>query len=351
MAEQLTAQQRALLFAANTRQHMNMLGSKSVDGGAQTISFDIPKVRLIQSFRALIEATVNVKGSAAVPISNLDCYKLIRSVRVDLNNGFAPVTASARDLAMLNMLRLHPAIIASAADDSTLAKCPASLAATSGGSDNTVKFMLEIPITLNERDCTGLILAQNAESSISLSFDIANGGEIINNKSGYTVEIKSVKITPEITSFSIPSNANYFPDLSVLKCVNSRTETFPGSGVNHIKLPCGMIYRKVILYLEKSDGTPMTPADISSNLEIVINSADIPYAVKPDMLREMNKSQYGYKFPEGMFIFDWSYQGIPNLGGSRDYVDSESISELLFRFTTTEAGRATVISECLSRLI
>ena len=346
----ITAQQRAALFGASTRQHYQMLGMKEVTGGAQSVVWRIPKSRLVAGMKLLVEGKIKTTGSAAVNIGKLDIYKVLRLVSVDFNNGFRPTVVSGYEHALINMLYPMPETVMAATDDSTLCKCPASIAASSSGSETAFSFTLDMPLTLNYRDPVGLVLAQNQETNIDLSVDVANPVAVINNKSGYTAEFTSLKITPMVMSYSIPSDSRAFPDMSVLKILDSRNETFT-SGQSYIKLPTGMIYRKMILKFENEDGTPMSIDDITSNIDIVFNTADVPYTVSPKMLRAVNIQQSGVKFPDGVYFFSFDYQGVLGYGGSRDYIDSERITELAVRFNANKSGKLTVISEKISRLI
>lgn len=349
----ITPQQRALLFGSATRQHWQMIGTKEVTGGAQSVSFRIPKSRILSGLRLMVDADIKVThaSSTAFTCDKLTPYKIIRRVAINLNNGFSPIVVSGESAALLNMFRPNGKMVFPASDTSTLCKCPATFTASSSGTSNKFAFMLELPLVLNERDPVGMVLAQNQETSIDLEVDICNGAELVNNASGYTVTITSAKLTAATVSYSIPTNANAFPDMSVLKIWDDRTETFAGSGQNHIKLPVGMIYRKMIVKLVDENGAAMADSAITGNFEITLNTADVPYVVSPAMLRMINKSQLGFELPAGCYAFDWSYQGISNYGGSRDYIDAERISELNLRFTTSGGGKCVIISEKLSRLI
>ena len=53
-SNQLTAQQRAALFGASTRQHWQMIGKQEVTGGAQTIQFRVPKARILRGMKLWI---------------------------------------------------------------------------------------------------------------------------------------------------------------------------------------------------------------------------------------------------------------------------------------------------------
>ena len=349
----LTAQQRAMLFGAATRQHFQMLGMKEVSGGAQTVSFRVPKARIMQGVKLYVEGKINLKHASgtAYQVGELDLYRAIRRLSIDFNNGFMPVVCSGEEMALVNMLYPNPETIKANNNGKTLAQSAASWNASSGGTENDFSFMLDVPLTINYRDPVGLVLAQNAETNIDITIDIANAIALLGaGSTGYTADFTSLKITPMITSFSIPSDQRAFPDMSVLKIVDSRNETFT-SGQSYIKLPVGMIYRKLILKFEDSDGSPMSIDDITSNIELVLNTADVPYSVSPKMLRQINTMQAGIAYPDGCFYFSFDYQGVNGYGGSRDYIDAERITEFAVRFNAAAGGKLTIISEKLSRLI
>ena len=343
---------RAARFGATTRQHFQMLGTQRVSGGAQTVTFRIPKARLLQGVRILVEGKIKVKHASgtAFTTDDMTAYKAIRRLSIDLNNGFSPVTLAGSEMMLVNSLYPNPGILKAAEDDSTLCKIPATLKASSAGTDNEFEFMLDVPNTLNYRDPVGLILAQNAETTIDLIIDVANAMDMLGNAAGYTAEFVDLAFTPQVTTFSVPSDARAFPDLSVLKVLDSRNESIT-TGMNYVKLPTGMIYRKVLLKFEKEDGTPMSVEDITSNIELILNTADIPYSISPKMLRYVNKMMGGASLPEGIFYWSFDFQGMNGYGGARDYIDSERVTEFAVRFSAGCAGKLTVISEKLSRLV
>lgn len=331
--QKLTAQQRAAMFSAATRQHFQMLGTQDVSGGAQSITFRVPKARILQGVRLLVSYKVDKVDGLTSPF---DAYKVLRRVSIDLNNGFQPIVAAGHEIAMINTLYPHGEMVAASEKTNTL--CTVDKTA------KTVDFMLDLPLTLNYRDTSGLILAQNQETSIDVVVDVDNASAI-----GATA-YENFKVSAMTTTFSVPARSEWFPDLSILKVLDSRKEVFTAGGA-YIKLPTGMIYRKMILVFQDADGNPMTPDQIGSNIELVLNTADIPYSISPKMLKKVNLMQSGVEMPEGVYFWSFDWQGIVGMGGSRDYIDAERISEFAVRFNASVPGKLTVISEKISRLI
>ena len=330
--QRLTAQQRAALFSASTRQHFQMIGTQEITGGAQSVSFRVPKARILQGVRLL----VSYKATGASYANGFDPYKVLRRISIDLNNGFQPIVAGGREIALVNTLYPHGEMVACDLENGTPNLCTHE--------DGAIEFMLDLPLTLNYRDTSGLVLAQNQETSIDVVVDVDNPSVVGGSAYEY------FKISAMTTTFSVPARSEWFPDLSILKVLDSRSETFTAGGA-YVKLPTGMIYRKMVLIFTNSDGAPMTAEEITSNIEIVMNTADIPYSISPKMLKKINLMQSGVDMPEGVYFWSFDWQGIIGMGGSRDYIDAERISELAVRFNSSVPGKLTVVSEKISRLI
>lgn len=332
MAEnKLTAQQRAQLFGAATRQHFQMIGKKNV-GPSQTVEFNVPKARIVEGFRLHMKGTAT---GATLTAGGYEVYDLIRRISVDFNNGFSPVVCSGAQLARINTLSPAARLIPAAA--------AGGLCVVDGESFD---FMLDIPLALNYRDPVGLVLAQNQETNITVTIDTANPATVLEGATDFTATIEL-----ECNSFSIPANTNYLPDMSVLKVVDARNEVFT-AGQNYIKLPVGMIYRKMVFKFENADGDVLNMDEITSNIELVLNTADIPYSISPAMLKKFNIMQVGIDMGTGVFFFSFDWQGLAaNYGGSRDLLDTERITEFALRFNASVPGKVTIVSEKMSRLI
>lgn len=351
MAEkQISPAERAERFQYSTRQNKHMLPKSTVTGGGQEIRFDLPKARLLS--KLLIDFRVKLKIKHAtrtdVPTDDFTPYKAIQKISLDCNNGFSPYTIGGVELAIYNALRLNPSIVFPQSTDRNGYCYMPNLSASPEGAENEMAFTVEMPVTLNDRDPIGLILLQSPETVITLAIYNAMGGAILSNAEGYEVEVLQFSAEPMIETFSIPAAQDSFPDIGTLKTVNHRTERFTGSGQNIIYLPTNTVHRKIAFYITDDNDVPFEDEDINSNIELVFNQTDTNYSMAPRLLRHDNELSYHFALPKGVYVFDFSNNGIPNYGGSRDYVDSSKLTELWLRFSSTKSGKVRLIFEQLS---
>ena len=354
MAEnKLTVQQRNALFAQATRQNLQGLGKKTVTSGGSTITFQIPKARLLSKIMLDIDIKFKLKHASKTELETdaFTPFRPIRRLSLDLNNGFSPFVIGGMELAVLQAIRQNSNMVyPQTVDTNGYCYAPEKLTASTDGAENKVHTTLEVATTLNDRDATGLILTQSNETNIELKLDFASETEFVNGADGFSVEVVEISVKPTVESFSIPAVRDAFPDLSVLKLSTSRTESFPGNGQNLINLSTGTIYRKLAFIIEDMDGKPFTDEDFTSNIELIFNQADVNYSVPAEMLRHINCLQHGRMHPAGIYIFDFSYNGTSNYGGTRDYIDAEMLTMLQLRFNSSKAGRIRIISENIARL-
>lgn len=344
-----TPQQAALNFSVSTRQHMQPIPSVAGAAGA-TVAFQIPKVRLTSKVRVMVEATLtaihaNQTSYTPAPFAP---FTLIRRVNVDVQSGFQPFKVSGEELYLYSLMRDNAFILQR--QDSGRGKVVQGITASSGqGTDNRIRFVFDLPLTLNDRDPVGLILTQNQETTVSVTIDLADAAALHSGASGFTFNLSNISITPMVESFGIPTAQDARPDLSVIKLVQSTKQVISGSGEQTVKLPVGTTYRKLIFYVEDNNGG-VSDDDLNGNIELLFNQADTPYKVNPKILAAYNHEQFGHVLPQGVYAFDFSYQGIANYGGSRDVIDTERLTEFWLRFNASNAGNVTCVYELLSRL-
>jgi hypothetical protein len=342
----LSPAQRNMLFAQATRQHWQDLAPVNfVDG--ETVSFELPKVRLTSKVMLLVEGTVTVTHSSQTSFTPAAFapYNLFKQVRVGVNNGFNPYQVSGIGLYLYNRTRLNADAFDRVSSGRNLAVL--GTAASAGGSANPIKFLVELPFTINDRDPVGLILTQNPQTVVTVSIDFNSLTALLSSATGYTVT-GNITITPIVESYTVPVIADALPDISVIKLVSEQNQAIPGPGDVVVKLPVGYTYRKIIAYITNSSGG-VADSDLGE-FQLKFNQADIPYRVKPGMLQAINQLYYGKALENGVYVFDFSYQGLPNYGGARDYVDTERLTEFWLQTTAAAAGNIMLVTETLARL-
>lgn len=353
----LTPAQRAMLFANFTRLHYQTGGAMAGAVNSR-VSFEVPKSRLLAKIRVLVELNLNVTQAAGNPYvpAPLAPYSFIRNIEVKMNNGFTPFNISGPGLYFYNKLRMNSNRIDPLQDTaanviSSRRRCVQGLSSAVGGQDNIVRFVLDLPLTLNDRDPAGLILAQNPQTVINVNIDLGDATDLAPAQAGYTFAVNNIVLTPFYETFSIPDNAQAHPDLSILKLVQQQAQTIAGAGLQTVKLVAGNTYRKILVYIQDAAGGE-TDNDLGANLfKLVLNTADNVIEIPPRILQAINEETYGTSLANGCFVFDFaSLQGIPNYAGSRDYFDTEDLTEFWLQFTAAAAGNVTVITETLTKL-
>lgn len=356
MAQTLTVQQRNALFAQATRQNIQGLTRKSVKQGGSTLTFEIPKARLLSKVWLEIDAKLKVKKGTSqtteIATDKLTPYQMIRRLSIDLNNGWSPYVIDGKSFAILSSIRQDCHTVFPQSEDETgYCYCPAKITASEAGTSLHMHTVFELPVTLNDRDPIGIILAQSPETLIEVKVDFETENNMITMPDGWSVEVEAITVQPTTETFSIPAVTEAMPDISVIKLVTSRTEAFTGNGQNVIDLVTGTIYRKLAFLIEDMDGNPFSDEDITSNIDIIFNTADVNYSVPANLLRHKNELAFGHRLPKGVYVFDFSDNGVPNYGGTRDYIDTTKLTMFQLRFNSNKAGRIRTVSETLARLV
>jgi len=348
-ANALTPAERATGFNAATRRYQQNYQVQSAADGA-TVSFVLPKSKLLSG--CILEVTGILTASHASLTAftpDVDApFSYIQNVNMSYNSSFAPFNISGRALKDFNTTILTAFNTVRTASGRAVSLLP--VVSSSGGTANAFKFFVNLPNMLNERDPVSLILLQSDETSVTLNVTLGTMNSIAPAASGFTFATSNVQVALMLDTFSIPALASQFPDISVLKLLQE--QTFPVNvGENVIKLSTGRTYRKLGLQLNDSTGiVPLADSVVTSNFQLIFNQTTIPYNISPDMLMYINLGQYEGALNAGRWVFDFSDNGQPNYGGSRDYIDTTGITEFWFKFTSSTAGFAKVWSESLVRL-
>lgn len=348
--DKIPAAQRNANFSRMTRQFWQT--EPAIAGAPNgSCSFDLTKVRLASKVRILVEADLTVSHASATDyVPNAFApYSMIRNVRMDINNGFSPFILSGTELYMYNLVR--PNAFQMERKNSGRSKVVQNVVAASGaGAVNKISFLADLPIALNDRDPMGMLITQNQATTVTVTVDFTDANSLGSGQTGYTMTLGNIVVTPMVESFAIPPVAEAFPDTSLIKLCQSTRQTIAGSGSQIVKLTTGYTYRKLMLFVADASGNGVPDANIPGFIELILNQADIPYRITPTQLAKINHEEFGFPLPTGMYAFDFSYQGISNLGGTRDYVDTERLTEFWLRLNANAAGSITVVFEQLSLL-
>lgn len=352
MAEQklLAPNERMYRFLQSTRQYKQELPAMTFSAG-QTISTTFPKTRFLSKVYLRIKGSFVAKHASKTTFTKnpFDMYRLIRQVRLTINNGFNPYQIGGVELSLYNLADMFSALKADPYGTRVIENV-----VSSAGTTDKVSYTLELPITLSEKDLIGLVNLQNEQTVVTLNVDCGNITDVMSDTD---IEIVSynIAVTPVLETFSIPLDANSVPDYSIIKLVNEEISNVVGAGDMIVKLPTGLTYRRMIVYI--ASDAKFTPIDTDqiSNFQLVFNQADSPYNISADHLAYENTMAYGGNLPKGCFVFDFASQGLSNLGGSRDFIDTERLQEfwlkINFKNLTGNSNYVYVISEKLARML
>lgn len=347
--KKLTATQRAILFDQSTRQYLQNVGQMTFSEN-DTVSTILPKSRFLSKISLLVQGTFKLTHATKTTFTpaTFDIYNLLRQVRLSINNGFNPYQISGPMLALYNQILSYKNIT----DNNNLLHYFTNTVSPSGAV-NTISMLIDLPLTVNERDTIGLILLQNSQTSVQLDIDCNTVSSIMTD-TDITIDNINITITPILETYSIPPIADAIPDYSIIKIVNQQIENIMSAGQMTIKLPVGLTYRKLAIYLASDNKfTPISSNNIG-NIQLVFNQADIPYSIPASYLQCKNTQQYGKSLPQGAYVFDFSDNGIVNYGSGRDYIDTEKLTEFWltidFKNISGSSNYVHIVSEKLAKL-
>lgn len=209
------------------------------------------------------------------------------------------------------------------------------------GTTNNIRFLVMLPLVLNRHDLTGLQQVQNEQTLLTCELNWRN---IAANTGPYTdaegVTISDVSITAEIApdKYSVPvQEVDRFPIRYVFQTLKEHIDIV-ATGDQTYKPPRANIWTRILWY-HVHNGTLAPSSDIT-NIELSYNESETPFNISADMLRGMNREDYGRDLPHGVFAFDFMNQGIPLLANARDYMNSAFATDV--KLISTVASGATL---------
>jgi hypothetical protein len=341
---------RAQNFAMMTRKYEQQLASKAYVDSSR-LSWDIPSSRFLSKITLLVRGTFTMTHASTTTLtkSTFDKFNIFRRIRLEINNGFNPYDISGQMLSLKNKIDNFQD---PSADPFALETV--GVTASSSGASNNIAFQLELPVTINPRDPIGLINLQNPETIVTLHIDTDLLTKMYTDSST-TAGSVAITVTPIVETFSIPQNPDFVPDYSIIKLVHEQSMSIVSTAEMTIDMQRGLTYRKYGLYLASDTiFTPIAHSYINS-FQTIYQGADYPVNVTSDYVAYKNKVAYQGKLPLGCYVFDESEQGIANLGGVRDYIDTERLTLFQKKITFNSLSGATnyayLFSERLAKML
>lgn len=346
----LNPAQRSANFNLQTRAYEQGLGSMSF-AESQTIQQVLPKSRFAQHLYLLVTGSFTCAHASKTTFAKapFDKYNLLKQIRLNYNSGFNPYQISGSKLWLYNQLQngLNDYLDADNFGTNVLGNT-----VSVGGTSNAVKFALECPLTINQRDTIGLINLQSVETSLTLQIDCDSVKSVMTD-TDITISNVNITITPVLRTFSIPAMADAVPDYSILKLVNEDSRQIIGNGDNRFTLQTGLTYRRILFFVT-SDGKTALPASDIVKVQVALNQADTPYSFSGDYLAYKNKVEYQGSLPLGVYCIDFADNGLVNYAGARDYLDTEALTQLDLIITFAGLSGSTnmiyIIPEKLAKL-
>ena len=344
--------ENSLLFQANSQKHIKELGVKKITSYAEILSWEFPKDGLLTNIYLMCTFKVNFTNNtdtsiSMTPLKTLPLEKvagLIRKFTLDISSECIPINVSGSELVYMNMLCANNNHI-NPNDKSTFfnIQLSSNTCASKKTETATFNFLLNAEVVFNQKELIGLIPLQTRTANARVTLDFHNPINIFGSKYGDS-EIQSIEIEPSYQTQSIPhvNGVDILPDTGNIKNLMSETYScIAGRNSKHLRTESNIIYRRILMILP--DG--MNVDNITSNIEILVNTNVKFWNVKPKLLQAINQSRYGLPEAKNFLSFDFTDNGTPNYGGTRDYIDARGITELWFNFTADMEGQIDFVIE------
>jgi hypothetical protein len=352
--KQLTAIERQYLFNKYTKRMIDTYPSKTLPENGQ-VRFDLDKVDLTSKIYLVCEGTFDAIHASAetYTAARFAPYSLLTKITVQMNNQFTPYAISGKSAYIMKLTERNPSVWTPNSTSTTRTANILTLVSDTdgGGNENqTCKFLIELPLMLNDRDVNGILMTQDQQTQVTIIVDTDNVlTAILGDASGYTTDNVSFTIYPIIERFTIPPVDQAIPDIRQIKEVDDQVFTLSNVGENEMEILTGGTIRRIWLdFYDSTDG--YTDAEMT-NLAIYENKNTRPWNLKSRDLMIKNQIEYGAALPQGVYCLDFATQGVPNYGGSRDWIDTDKLSRLTINPTITQTGSCRVTVERLRRLV
>lgn len=324
-----------------TQRQYTELETEQIRTGSLT-TFRLPEVGLGSRLFLMVKGTITATlGGGTAFMSELGIRNLISRLTVRLNDGTILYEMQGFNTGIPTMLQngFDPDVtnIARTYSGTTPFKSLANNVAVPAG-DTTFQFPVEIPFINNDKDMLGLLLLQNGttQATVEIQWNPAfsvNGLTAPVKVTGNAIATVTGLVSPVLETFTIPNlpqeqvQALLRPHLSFMNIWKSEYQSLTSTAPLMKKLERGSIYTKVA-HSVIVNGSRNTLA--VAQLLVKYRGVETPVYLPRDHQLYMQRRNYGFDLPEGLFVHDYDRSfGIEEFGDMRDYIDSRSLTELV----------------------
>jgi hypothetical protein len=187
-----------------------------------------------------------------------------------------------------------------------------------------------IPIAVNMRDPTGLIMLQNEQTIVNLFIDWLADASVA---TGATVTVTTGDLFMEI--FTVPPDPADWPNLNIVHQVLEDQQAVAAAGDFPYVWPRGNTYLQML----HGFGIGAAGADNFSKVALRVNQSDYLQSTPVDYLDMEFRLMRGRARPAGAILFDLAASsGLGNYALARDLINSALVTDLATVITTTGAG-------------
>jgi hypothetical protein len=260
-----------------------------------------------------------VAGTLTVP-NGLGFSSIISRTRVQANSGIDIFNVSGAGYSYLLRNMLESEYI------DPLGQTNGTTAVTAAA------FVLDqlIPLALNMRDTTGLIMLQNEQTIVNLYLDWLSDTSVA---SGATVSLTTGDLFLEV--FTVPPDAKDWPPLNIIHQVLEDQQQIAASGDFPYYWPRGNTY----LQIAHGVGIGAAGADNFNRFAVRVNQSDYLQSTPVDFLDMEFRLARGRARPAGgIFVDLLASSGLGCYGLTRDMFNSALVTDLASVITATTAS-------------
>lgn len=306
-------------FAVNTRRKiLPLTGAITRPVGGGTFGpFTLPKTGLLARLYLALRGTV--AGTLTVP-NALGMASIVSRVRVVANSGLDLYNVSGAGYAYLLSEVLESEYFNAASQNTGRSAVTAT----------TFNLDMVLPIAVNMRDPSGLVMLQNEQTIVNLYIDWLADASVA---TGATVTLTTGDLFMEV--FTVPPDPQDWPNINIVhQCLEDQQQV-PAAGDFPYNWPRGNTYMQMLHGL----GIGAAGTDNFSKIALRVNQSDYLQNTPPDYLDLEHRLLRGRARPAGGVFFDFAgSSGLGCYALARDLVNSALVTDLATVLTASGAG-------------